>query len=93
MVRVLQPANSLGELNTQPGLWYPRLTPATGKNSASFSCPGCGDRFDLDKWLISDDGAVTPSVDHSMPIKRTDGSIIPSCTFHEWIMLAGWKPI
>lgn len=86
-------ASSVEELNTKRGVWWPRLIPTTGRNSAYFSCPGCGERFDLDKWLISDDGAVTPSVDHSQPIKKTDGTEIRDCLFHEWIRLNEWVSI
>jgi hypothetical protein len=85
----LRKASSRRELEETPALWWPR-TAESGKRSAYFSCPGCGEWFDLDRWLIFEDGTVQPSVDHSWPVKRGDGSVIPSCKFHDRIQLLDW---
>lgn len=88
---ILKKATSREHMEAVRGLWWPRTTDS-GKKSADFSCPGCGEWFNLDKWLISDDGVVTPSIDHSWPIKKTDGTEIPSCKFHDHVALEGWVP-
>jgi hypothetical protein len=90
---ILHLADSVEELNKGRGLWFPRLTPATAKNSASVSCPSCGDRFHLDRWLISDDGSVTPEVSHRRVTLDPDFTPTPECIFHEWIRLANWVSI
>jgi hypothetical protein len=42
------------------------------------TCPGCGVEGRL-QHDVSDDGKVSPSLD------------CPSCSFHEWVKLEGWK--
>jgi hypothetical protein len=91
---ILKQAESKEELYSKPGLWRGVTNGET--RSAIISCPGCGDvnslsRSDLKPgWTIAADGAVSPSVDHSWPIRKTDGTVIPSCTFHDYIKLEGW---
>jgi hypothetical protein len=70
------------------GLWWPLETPR-GK-SAIVSCPGCQEHWALDGWTIAADGSVSPSVDHSRPIQKTDGTVIRDCLFHDYIKLEGW---
>ncbi len=72
------------------GSWWPLDTPR-GK-SAIVSCPGCDSSWALDGWKIAPDGSVSPSVDHSQPIKKTDGTVIRDCLFHDYIKLEGWTP-
>lgn len=79
-------------LELERGLWWP--VQDGDKRSVIISCPGCGETHSLRKeiWTIAADGAVTPSVDHSQPIKRTGGlPDLPShCTFHSHVFLEGW---
>lgn len=72
------------------GSWL-RIDTPRGK-SALVSCPGCDATWALDGWTIAPDGSVSPSVDHSMPIKKTDGTVIRDCLFHDYIKLEGWAP-
>lgn len=92
---VLKRAESAEELRSTPGLW--RSVTNGQARSAVFSCPGCGEVNSLfhgdmhPGWTIAADGTVHPSVDHSWPVRRTDGTVIPSCTFHDHIRLEGWE--
>ena len=91
---VLKRAETVEELKSTPGMW--RATTNGEKRSAVISCPGCGDVNSLSHgdmnagWTIAADGTVRPSVDHSWPIRKTDGTVIPSCTFHDNVKLEGW---
>lgn len=62
-----------------PLSWRP--TVANGKPSAMFNCPN-GHMGSLDKWDISEDGTVNPSVDCSPN----------GCDFHDFIKLLDWNP-
>lgn len=91
----LQRAATVEELQSKPGVW--RAVTYGERRSAVFSCPGCGEVNSLSfgdmhpGWTIAADGWVTPSVDHSWPIRKTDGTVIPSCAFHDYIKLEGWQ--
>jgi hypothetical protein len=86
----LRKATSHVQLETERALWWP--VSQAGIRTAIISCPGCGETHGLgDRWRIFPDGVVTPSIDHSWPVKRTDGTIIPSCQFHDNITLDGWS--
>lgn len=87
---VLKKAESSDQLRSVRGLWRPITM--DGRKSAVMSCPGCDEFYSLDRWTIAADGSVTPSVDHSWPIRKTDGTIIPSCQFHDMVRLEGWEP-
>ncbi len=87
---VLKRAETVEELQSKPGLWRPVEVP-NGTRKAIISCPGCGELCSLTNWNFAADGAVSPSVDHSWPIKKTDGTVIPSCTFHDYVKLEGWQ--
>ena len=53
-----------------------------GSRTATVSCPKCGKSASLSGHIISDDGAVSPSL------------VCPSlegCDFHEYVRLVGWK--
>ena len=54
------------------GFWWPLNTSEPGKYVIVCSCPGCGETWGLHGWTIYPNGDVTPSVDHSMPIRKTD---------------------
>ena len=90
----LKRAETREELRSQSGRWWPVSDGKT--RSAIISCPGCGELESLSRtdsepgWTIAADGTVNPSVDHSWPIKKTDGTVIPSCTLHDNITLEGW---
>lgn len=86
---VLKRAETADELASKPGLWR-SVTDTDGSRKAIISCPGCGETQSLTRWTFAADGTVSPSVDHSWPIRKTDGTVIPSCTFHDWIKLDGW---
>lgn len=85
----LRKAESREEVSRVPSVWWPAVTDR-GSRTAIYSCPGCGERFNLERWLINADGTVVPSVDHSWPIRKNDGTEIPSCRFHDNIQLQGW---
>jgi hypothetical protein len=91
----LKRAETREELRSQPGRWWP-VSDGKGERSAIISCPGCGEVNSLSLgdlrpgWVIAPDGTVSPSVNHSWPIRKTDGTVIPSCTFHDNIKLEGW---
>lgn len=90
----LKRAETAEELKSKPGMW--RAVTNGETRSAIFSCPGCGEVNSLSHgdmrpgWTIAADGSVSPSVDHSWPIRKTDGTMIPSCAFHDNIKLEGW---
>lgn len=66
-----------------PGTW--RAIKRDGVPSANLACPRCGYRAGLGHGTnheIAPDGTVSPSV-----VCDT-----PSCSFHEYIKLEGWKP-
>jgi len=93
----LKRAETRDELRSVPGRWWP-VSSEKGR-SAIISCPGCGDVNSLSLgdlqpgWVIAADGTVSPSVDHSQPILRTNGlPPIIDCTFHDNIKLEGWSP-
>lgn len=54
---------------------------AFGARTASLACPDCKEVFSLTDHKINDDGAVSPSV-----VCPREG-----CSFHEFIILEGWK--
>lgn len=86
---ILRKGTSHEHLEQEKALWWPMRD--EDKQSALFSCPGCGETFGLSTWTIAADGSVWPSVDHSKPIKKTDGTTVPSyCQFHDMIRLEGW---
>ena len=88
----LKRAETAEELRTKPGLWRAVVVP-NGARKAVISCPGCGEVNSLTNWDIAADGTVSPSVDHSWPIRKTDGTVIPSCTFHDHVKLEGWGEV
>ena len=73
------------------GVWWPMNTSVPGRYSVLVSCPGCPEWWGLEGWTIHPNGDVTPSVDHSMPIRKTDGTEIRDCFFHDMIKLEGWE--
>lgn len=62
-----------------PGTW--KGLRASGKRSASFTCPRCGKIASLIRHTVRDDGTVEPSV--VCPAK--------GCLFHAFIRLIGWE--
>lgn len=67
-----------GDPQEKSGCW--RRLRVSGKQTASISCPECGNVAWLDHD-IADDGTVTPSL------------VCPeeACSFHEWVKLEGWS--
>lgn len=90
----LKKAESSEQLRSTRGMWRPiEVTVADGvRRSAMMSCPGCDEFYSLDRWTIEPSGVVTPSVNHGWEIRKTDGTVIPSCTFHDMVKLEGWTP-
>lgn len=78
------------ERKEKRGTWWP-VKDLDGSRSAIITCPGCGQTHSLcGRWKVASDGSVTPSVDHSQPIVKTDGSAIRDCLFHDHVKLEGW---
>jgi len=71
---------------TWPGLGQYRETVAEGgEKSALIGCPNCGTKGSLrNTHRIGPDGKVTPSV-------RCPGNGVEVCSFHEMVILEGWK--
>jgi len=89
--RIDEPENYFGQHYSK---WW-----KTRDGRVWIGCPGCGDaqpitgqRLGVETWTIGPDGSVTPSVDHSQMIFRTDGTIFQYCKFHDTIKLEGWTP-
>ncbi|HKS16451.1 MAG TPA: hypothetical protein VJU16_04010 [Planctomycetota bacterium] len=89
-MKLLSRATDFDQLLAQPGLWFPAEAEGT---AVIISCPGCGDQQHLRNkiWKVAADGTVSPSVDHSQPIRKTDGTVIRDCLFHDYIKLEGWN--
>ncbi|BBL75423.1 hypothetical protein MishRS11D_25210 [Methylomagnum ishizawai] len=62
----------------EPGTYKPCRT-GSGRKTAFIVCPDCERRIHLNPHVVSDDGAVTPSVVCGGP-----------CAFHEFVRLEGW---
>ena len=91
---LIAPALSKEQIFSTKALWmknaYASVLPEK-QNLVCVSCPGCGDVCELDKWTVATDGTVTPSVDHSAPIKRISLPDLITCTFHDNIKLEKWQ--
>lgn len=72
------------------GVWWV-VALGGGKMTAIVSCPGCDEFWSLERWVIRENGEVSPSVDHSQPIIKTDGTVVVDCKFHDFVKLEGWK--